>query len=76
VVFRLMRGMRLFAPRENPEIAVVVVVTNSREGSEVAAPITRRIMDNYFGVNIKPFPDWWTGDYVPLEQPAGVEGSG
>jgi len=65
-----------YAPRENPEIAVVVVVPNSREGSQVAAPITRRIMDHYFGEFIKPFPQWWEENYVPLEQPAGVEGIG
>lgn len=63
-----------FAPRENPQIAVVVVVTNSREGSEVGAPITRRILDHYFGANIQSFPDWWRNDYVPIEPPRGVEG--
>lgn len=61
-----------FAPRENPQIATVVVVPNSREGSEVAAPITRRILDFYFNVSPKPYPDWWAGEYVPLEAPQGV----
>lgn len=61
-----------YAPAENPEIAVAVVVPQSREGSEVSAPIVRRILDHYFNQPIAPFPDWWTGEYIPLERPAGV----
>lgn len=63
-----------FAPAENPQIATVVVVTNSREGSEVAAPITRRILDFYFNARVEPFPKWWEEPYVPLQPPAGVAG--
>lgn len=63
-----------FAPADNPQIATVVVVTNSREGSEVAAPITRRILDYYFNARIEPFPTWWDSPYVPVEPPAGVSG--
>lgn len=63
-----------FAPREDPEIAIVVVTTNSREGSEVSAPIARRIMDHYFDAPIAPFPEWWEGEYIPLEQPEGLTG--
>jgi penicillin-binding protein 2 len=37
-----------YAPRETPEIAVVVVVEDAGEGSEVAAPIVRRILEYYF----------------------------
>ncbi len=37
-----------YAPADNPEIAIVVVVENSCEGSEVAAPITRRIIEKYY----------------------------
>jgi penicillin-binding protein 2 len=37
-----------YAPRENPEIAIVVMVENGGEGSGVAAPITRDILDYYF----------------------------
>ncbi len=37
-----------YAPRDNPQIAVVVMVENGGEGSGVAAPISRDIMDYYF----------------------------
>ena len=37
-----------YAPRENPEIVVVVIVENSGDGSRYAAPITRRIMEYYY----------------------------
>ncbi|MCL4248206.1 MAG: hypothetical protein KJ065_08675 [Anaerolineae bacterium] len=37
-----------WAPRETPQIAVVVVVENAGEGSAVAAPIARQILEAYF----------------------------
>jgi len=37
-----------YAPRDNPEIAVIVLVENSGEGSDVAAPIARDILRYYF----------------------------
>jgi penicillin-binding protein 2 len=37
-----------YAPRENPEIAITVMVENAGEGSAVAAPITRSILEYYF----------------------------
>jgi len=36
-----------FAPIENPQIAVAVVVDNGGHGSSVAAPIARKVMDEY-----------------------------
>jgi penicillin-binding protein 2 len=63
-----------YAPADNPQVAIAVVVTNSREGSEVAAPIVRRVLDSYFSAPIAPFPDWWQEEYVPLVPPQGVSG--
>ncbi len=48
-----------FAPQENPEIAVTVVVENSCEGSEAAAPIVRRIIEDYFGMPHSVWPPLW-----------------
>lgn len=37
-----------FAPADDPEIAIAVVVENGGHGSSVAAPIARAVMDRYF----------------------------
>jgi len=39
-----------FAPYENPEIAVVAFVYNGGEGSSVAGPIVRRVLEAYFSL--------------------------
>lgn len=36
-----------FAPVEDPRIAVAVIVENGGHGGSVAAPVARRVMDNY-----------------------------
>ena len=38
-----------FAPLDDPQIAVAVIVENGSSGSRVAAPIARAIMDKYLG---------------------------
>ncbi|HML23795.1 MAG TPA: penicillin-binding transpeptidase domain-containing protein [Aggregatilinea sp.] len=48
-----------FAPQDNPEIAIVVVVENSCEGSEVSAPITRRIIEDYYHLPHSEWPPLW-----------------
>lgn len=65
-----------YAPADNPQVAIAVVVENSREGSEVAAPITRRILDYYFNAPVAPYFDWWTESYVELNVPAGGTAGG
>ena len=37
-----------FAPVEQPEIAVAIIVENGGGGSKTAAPIARKMFDNYF----------------------------
>ena len=36
-----------FAPVDNPQIAVAVIVENGSSGSRIAAPIARAVMDGY-----------------------------
>ncbi|HEY5666450.1 MAG TPA: penicillin-binding protein 2 [Gammaproteobacteria bacterium] len=40
-----------FAPVENPEIAIAVVVENNGGGGRTAAPVARTILDTFFGGN-------------------------
>jgi len=42
-----------FAPYEKPEIAITVMVEHGSEGSSIAAPITREILNWYFGTRGK-----------------------
>jgi penicillin-binding protein 2 len=39
-----------FAPMENPEVAMAVIVENAGHGGSVAAPIARQWLEAYFGV--------------------------
>lgn len=48
-----------FAPQDEPEIAIAVIVENSCEGSEVAAPIVRRIVEDYYGMQHSVWPPLW-----------------
>lgn len=40
-----------YAPRDNPEIVVVVMVETAGQGSEIAAPIARQILEAYYGMD-------------------------
>jgi penicillin-binding protein 2 len=59
-----------------PEIAIAAVVLNSREGSETAAPIVRRVIEAYYGLPFEPWPDFWSLPYELLPTPGLGEGGG
>ena len=44
---------------EAPELAIAVVLENAGEGSDVAAPLFRRVVELYYGIEPTPFP--WGG---------------
>lgn len=52
-----------FAPRENPKIAIAVVVENSGEGAHWAAPIASFIVEKYLRGKITPRESGITVDY-------------
>jgi len=56
-----------YYPKEAPELAIAGVMAHSREGSEVVAPIIRRIFDDYLGQPQKAFPEWWQGPYEEVK---------
>ena len=45
-----------YAPAQTPEIAVVAIVEHSGEGSTFAAPLVRKVVEAYFGVQPEPTP--------------------
>ena len=55
-----------FTPQDDPEIAITVIVENSCEGSEVAAPIVRRIVEDYYGMPHGAWPPLWESGCVTL----------
>lgn len=52
-----------FAPRDNPKIAIAVVVENSGEGAHWAAPIASFIVEKYLKGKITPRESGITVDY-------------
>ena len=40
-----------FAPINNPQVAIAVIVENAGSGSSKAAPLARKLLDEYFSIN-------------------------
>lgn len=45
-----------YAPYDDPQIAICVMVENGGEGSKVAAPIFKKVLEKYFDVKPTPVP--------------------
>jgi penicillin-binding protein 2 len=45
-----------YAPADDPEIAMAVIVENSGEGAAFAAPLFRQVLEAYFGIEPTPTP--------------------
>ena len=50
-----------FAPFENPEIAIVVIVENGGHGN-YTAEVVRDIMEEYFGMNVETIEEDMTAE--------------
>jgi penicillin-binding protein 2 len=59
-----------YAPADAPEIAIAVIVERAGEGSTVAAPLTRQVVEAYYGLPLSPLPPQAREDYVtPTPEP-------
>jgi penicillin-binding protein 2 len=54
-----------YAPADRPEIAVVALVENAGEGTSVAAPLVRQVIEAYYGLPLSPLPPQAKEGYVP-----------
>jgi len=54
-----------YAPADNPEIAIAVLVEHAGEGSSVAAPLARQVVEAYYGLPLSPLPPQAEEGYVP-----------
>jgi penicillin-binding protein 2 len=61
-----------YAPYENPEIAVVVMIENGGQGSGVAAPIFRRIIERWYDTRVLDYPpDWFDPELFEFVEDIG-----
>jgi penicillin-binding protein 2 len=54
-----------YAPADRPEIAIAVIAENAGEGTTVAAPLTRQVVEAYYGLPLSTLPPQAEEGYVP-----------
>lgn len=54
-----------YAPADAPEIAIVAIAENAGEGTTVAAPLVRQVIEAYYGWALSPLPPEAEENYVP-----------
>jgi penicillin-binding protein 2 len=54
-----------YAPADDPEIGLAIVVENAGEGSTIAAPLARQVIEAYYGLPLSELPPQAEEDYVP-----------
>ncbi len=63
-----------YAPAHDPEIAIVVIVEKVGEGSTFAAPMTRQVVEAYYGLPLTPLPPQAMEGYAtPTPPPEATE---
>ena len=61
-----------FAPYDEPEIAIVIMVENGTAGSGVAAPIFRRIVERWYNLDVLDYPpDWFDPELFQFAEEIG-----
>jgi penicillin-binding protein 2 len=54
-----------YAPADDPEIAIAAIIENAGEGTTVAAPLVRQVIEAYFGLPLSPLPPQAEEGYIP-----------
>ncbi|MCP4537337.1 MAG: hypothetical protein GY832_09335 [Chloroflexi bacterium] len=54
-----------YAPADNPEIAIAAIIENVGEGSTIAAPLVRQVIEAYYDLALSPLPPQAEEGYVP-----------
>ena len=66
-------GYTFDSGRDRPDIAVAVIVENGGEGSQVAAPIFRRVLEVYYGFTLSRYPWESSVGVLPTDTPEVTE---
>ena len=66
-------GYTFDSGRDRPDIAVAVIVENGGEGSQVAAPIFRRVLEVYYGFTMSRYPWESSVGVLPTDTPEVTE---